>query len=492
MFKNQFLLCDQHSQCEAEPSTTWEDFSIYVDTTDNISFSKNTISVLLIGKIVDYRSIDHTRQDIANTLASYTNLQDVIAHTDHCTGRYVLFCAVNGGIYALTDACALKRLLFGRIGGVRIMTSSECVYYSLFLDKARLNSETQSLLEDQVYQKKESPWFGLQSVDSRFHFLLPNHILDVAKLQPQRISIPKIHQQTNLQKVQEAAYILQQTFATLVDKYPLIQPLTAGWDSRCLFSASLGWKDRIKYYIFSYSNYKEEITPDIVLPKILSKDYGITFSTITPKPTSSEFLDALKKQVLPTRHLPKTDNIYHHFLHTNKKAININGNGAEIFRCYYGRPLFNSTISPLSLAYLTGVAHWKLLVNGIEAWYKISKGYAKENHITITDLFYWEQRMALWGSLYPLEQDIAIDEISPFNNRYMISLLCSVPVHWRTGPTYKVAREIVRALEPGLLTYPVNSIHATNFISKQNIKNRITAILEFRIIIGLLRHIMRR
>ena len=52
------------------------------------------------------------------------------------------------------------------------------------------------------------------------------------------------------------------------------------------------------------------------------------------------------------------------------------------------------------------------------------------------DFLYWEQRLGNWGAMYPAEQDIAVDEVSPFNNRLILTTMLSAETHRRTASAY--------------------------------------------------------
>lgn len=136
--------------------------------------------------------------------------------------------------------------------------------------------------------------------------------------------------------------------------------------------------------------------------------------------------------------------------------MNINGNGAEIFRSYYGTSIFG--FSAKSLSILSGTKKWPILERKINDWLTLTgaKRYSQDNNISITDLFYWEQRMAIWGSMFPLEQDIAMDEVSPFSNRKLIFTMLSEPSIKRRSPDFKSATLLIEYLDSRLNKVPVN------------------------------------
>ena len=64
--------------------------------------------------------------------------------------------------------------------------------------------------------------------------------------------------------------------------------------------------------------------------------------------------------------------------------------------------------------------------------------------------------MGRWGALYPAEQDIQIEEFSPYNNRYLIRTLMCVPQELRCAPKYKFWVDMMRRMWPEVVNYPFN------------------------------------
>ena len=64
--------------------------------------------------------------------------------------------------------------------------------------------------------------------------------------------------------------------------------------------------------------------------------------------------------------------------------------------------------------------------------------------------------MAIWGSMFPLEQDIAMDEVSPFSNRKLIFTMLSEPSIKRRSPDFKSATLLIEYLDGRLNKVPVN------------------------------------
>jgi len=162
-----------------------------------------------------------------------------------------------------------------------------------------------------------------------------------------------------------------------------------------------------------------------------------------------------KEHVMP-RILPKTANIQYHYYNSDKPGtINVNGNGGEIARCYYGYTNRKITLEMLLLfsGYPSSI---EFVRQELDCWFVDASQFAEEHKIPLLDLFYWEQRMGNWGALYPFEQDIAIEEISPFNNKSLLYALLRVKASKRRSPDYKFIRKLIQNLWPDTLSEPIN------------------------------------
>jgi hypothetical protein len=71
--------------------------------------------------------------------------------------------------------------------------------------------------------------------------------------------------------------------------------------------------------------------------------------------------------------------------------------------------------------------------------------------------------------LFPFEQDLAIEEISPFNNRCLLYNLFRVQPERRRAPTYPFFRKLIRHLWAEALTEKINpGSHYVTEVVKSN------------------------
>ncbi|EEV5934476.1 hypothetical protein B2D54_RS17640 [Escherichia coli] len=462
MFRNQYAISDASLSGNISPDMEWHRMSIYLGEGAEVFANDNCI---IIGKVVNSCDPSMSPNDIADAVSSCDSIESVFELTDGMAGRYIIAFIINSELYMLTDACGFKRALFMRYNGAKIITSSENYAAHIFGFNIVINEDIKDMMRDESYRRKESPWFGLTSPDERFSYLIPNHYLYIGDFSLHRMPPPKIGGDV----ITSASSMIKNTILALSERYKLIQPITAGIDSRILLAASESVKDKIDYYVFGDENSNHE---DVSVPKELAKIVGVNFNAITPPSAPDEFKKKIEMTVLGGRDLPKIDNIYYHYKNSNFEKVNINGNGAEIFRSYYGASILE--FSAKSLSILSGTKKWPIMERKIYDWLTLTeaKRFSQENNISITDLFYWEQRMAIWGSMFPLEQDIAMDEVSPFSNRKLIFTMLSESSSKRRSPDFKSATLLINFMDDRLNKVPVNpksSNHIINFIKAHTI-----------------------
>lgn len=203
--------------------------------------------------------------------------------------------------------------------------------------------------------------------------------------------------------------------------------------------------------------------PDVKVPQRLCRRLGVNFEVRnSSKEPPAWFMEILSQSVSEARLLPKTRIIYA-TLTNGLRSINVNGNGSEVCRnSYDGFGLISG--ENISIAQLTGLIGYyksKFVEYELARWkYDLELNGAPGYHIL--DLLYWEQGMSNWGAQYAAEQDIAIDDFSPFNNRLLFTTLLSLPREYRSGPRFPIYAKLIEKMWPETLAEPINP---TNLLS---------------------------
>ena len=461
VFRNQYLITNTSSSNDIKGYKSSKVFGFYLNVfpplETNFCHHKET-SVLQLGIVLDPYNPGHSNAEITANLAQRSpDLSSFLKQIETLSGRYLFLFKNKTNFIAVGDACHFRQIFYGLSEDNIVLTSSPKLFLEYF-DLKLLNSPLKNeFTNSAAFNKSEQSWFGNQSPDDRLKKLLPNHYLDLTSGSANRYK-PKFtyKNKTEEERIFEASQILKGSYKALIHRnYNLIQPLTAGWDSRVLLAATKPWKANISYYVFNRKKESEIIGQDVRIPLKLSKNIGLDFQAITPVRLRKSFIKQFNKNHIYPRVLPKTRNIQYHFdKHKNDNTININGNGAEILRCYYGNHLGKINLN--MLIYLSGFPNSKFVRNELTSWYKPAKKYSEETGLDLLDLFYWEQRLGNWGALFPYEMDIAIEEISPFNNKSFLYLIYFSGYKNRKKPDHIIFKKLIHFLWAEVLNEEIN------------------------------------
>ncbi len=409
--------------------------------------------VLLLGFIVDPLRPERTNRDIVEEMSGYETTAEFLKRIQRFSGRYVILFKTSSEFIAINDACALRRLLYSFWKDRIVLTSSIKLYLTLAGDALMASERKMRFVRDQLFQKKEQFWVGDETVDDRFRKVLPNHCLDLGRRKIQRT--PLFFGAWRAEGGSAESYlgrVLSGGIAALRYRYTVLQPLTAGWDTRVLLAATRPFAHEIRYYTFTTQLPRNH--PDLRVPRMLAEKYHLNYAAVGTERLSDSFLRYFQAQFCFPNVLPKTRNIaYHYHRHSDGRYINVNGNGGEILRrCYHGLPFSDA----LFISKVIGYERIPFVIGEVRRWLKASKEFAKRYKIRLNELFYWEQRMGNWHARYQRDQDVAIEEFSPFNNKDLLLTGLELKRSSRRLRDVGVITSIVELLWPELLSIPIN------------------------------------
>jgi len=105
---------------------------------------------------------------------------------------------------------------------------------------------------------------------------------------------------------------------------------------------------------------------------------------------------------------------------------------------------------------LYGLDKYRYAARSYDDWLSSSREICWESNINIIELFYWEDRLANWGTQIQTDKDISQEEVNPFASRYLSEIFFSVRYKDRLPPTIKFSRAVIQVLWPETLSMPVN------------------------------------
>lgn len=458
MFNNQYIVVKNgRKEIRDLRSTGFLEYTIFHSCFCSISVNAdNTEGVAILGFIIDPMKPELGNQEICQEIAGEnTDIGHLIKILQKYSGRFVLLCKNKSGFFAIPDASSLKPLLYNTTSGLFAITSSEKLFLEYFGLTPEIGALKAGYIHSPQFWNNESAWYGADGIDDRLKKVLPNHYLDISSGEILRTPIYWPDTGTNEDAALDyCVENLRGAIEAAQKRYALIQPLTAGIDSRILLAVTRPLKDTIKYYVLNIMN--DESDMDIYIPRNLTGALNLPFEVIQTEDLTQNFLDVYEKEHLFPRKLPKTRGIqYHYYQHRNQNILNINGNGSEIGRLYLGYG--SQVISPRKLYYFTRfTVKIPYLETQINRWHDDVLPFCKEYGFRMLDLFFWEMKSGNWGAIYPFEQDIAIEEFSPFANKELLLAMLQIDPRRRKKPACHFHINMMRKCWPEVLQCPIN------------------------------------
>ena len=231
----------------------------------------------------------------------------------------------------------------------------------------------------------------------------------------------------------------------------LAVPITAGYDSRLLTAACVASGAKGAYY-YLYKHRKLSANHhDIRIGGNLAKAIGV-------KRVLLEYPDLLlpaEESMFKRLYRPRLENAAR-IMNGDKKYFAdrtvINGNLGEIGRSYFGALTF---VTPEMLAKLRNKKGDPAEIQKMQAWLDSFD----QTHLgaeNISDLFYWEDRMANWAARAKTEYRLVTRAISPLNCHKILTMILGVPKKDRSYYHNHLFERAIRRLEPRLSPFPYN------------------------------------
>jgi hypothetical protein len=355
---------------------------------------------------------------------------------------------------ACTDACGQRQLYYGTWSGRIVLTSSLRLFVEELAGESVISNLKFEFMRLQEFGRNEQGWYSDESMDDRLWKVLPNHYLDINKTEVRRIPIFQHYLIRGQDMVEYSAKILQGGIRAILRRYDVVQPLTAGWDTRTLLAAARFFTEAIQFYVFDLTN-RGGSRADVAIPQVLSDKLNLNLAVIRLQPPRMDFMELYKAEHINARLSKVEDNQYLYDHYRDRHVVRVSGIASAIVKSFYG--FTDRKITENMLRYFSGYpADNRFLIKGIKGWFKEAEEYCEEYGMRILDLFHWEQKEGNWGALCAFEQDIAVEEFWPHANRnFLVSALQMHPSN-RCSPKCKLYRNLIAYMWREALSEPIN------------------------------------
>jgi hypothetical protein len=248
-------------------------------------------------------------------------------------------------------------------------------------------------------------------------------------------------------------------------------PLSSGLDSRVIFSCALKSGVDFECYSWILEEFDHDgMYRDATTAKDICNKYGIEHKVLNMSSKNTFYYNEIIKDIdfyVSSNTLPYEHSALKDFVPSG--GVVFNGSVSEV-----GRPLYafgklpHSLVTPNLLANMNGHKPTSFVQNEFKNWFADAKDVNKKFNVDPMDLLYWEERMGSWQSSYQQQLRSACPVISPFNCRLLLEELISVEYTHRLKS--KIHQDIIRFVDPHLLSVPVNPMSNNLGKAKKSIK----------------------
>jgi|WetSurMetagenome_2_1015567.scaffolds.fasta_scaffold06840_1 hypothetical protein len=486
-YRRQYVLSPNTIVCPFEHNviTVNNKFHLYVHTDLPVNqYCQNNVQLILLGDIFDYR---YTRLDNAAILKNIadSDFKVVLEKLAGYAGRFVLFFVGQNSVTVVHDASATRKVFYCNHKDGYWLSSQPHLLARLAGIPVSGDASKISFYGSEAFRILNNSNIGDTTIYDAVFQLLPNHYLELGKAAPIRYwPNKKISRISANEAADKCSLMLKGYVESMANRYELMVPVTAGKDSRTILSATRSISDKVYYYINQEKNLNEH-SNDIKIPKRILASLNLEFhiNDIYKLPIDYDFKE-IYTQDMPYplyNFLPHVNTYYHNF---NNK---VNLPGLFVGAAYEMYGTYTKGITPEMLAIINNVNEFPHAREYYKRWFNGIKDICQQDNVNLFILFYWEERLANWGTQIQMFKDIAQEDFMPFNSRELIECICSVHPRYLDRSGYLLHRKIMRRLWPETLKEPFNPgfkhalFYILFYLGLLNVVRKLRFIMKYKI-----------
>lgn len=408
---------------------------------------KEDINLILIGYFFDYKKPKLSNLDIITQLCQLS-FNEYLRKLDSYTGQFAIIRKENKSLTFISDAGAQREIYYS-------------TDYSTFASQPKLIAqaiETVPLTDKDGLSFYQSNKFKntCLHIHNKTHWqnvkhLTPNHYLDLSNQKSVRFFPYKPREEKPFEYVvEESIKRITGYFEAVSNRYKVALPVTAGYDSRLLFAASL--KIKCRRFIFKHRKLNEKHY-DVAIPRKLLKLHNLNFEVITYNKNADNTIKQLHHKSVDFARDFNTAMIYNGYQEKFSEYMVVDTIMSELARNKYGNFM---NLNAKDLAYLNGYKNNTFVIGEYKSWLHKGADTITDNNYNIPDLFYWEEIMGNWAAKYKTEYMLGTEFFSLLNSRELIDLFLSVPIKYRQSNNHILYNRIIKKLSPEALSLSVN------------------------------------
>lgn len=426
------------------------------------------VQLILLGTIIDPENTKDSNQSIMNSMLKNTcDFSSIEEFFYSLGGRWVLIVIMKKECRIYHDAAGLKPVFYTQIDQHTCIAASQ----PALLERLGFTKKNQKSINTFHQFPNSQSWpLGVIPFDNVTQ-LLPNHFLNFNKQVTTRFWPTEKLKQTDADNdvvINNINQLLRGTIEALTYRNRCIMSLTGGYDSRMLFSTTIGANDNIDFFTI-----KSSFTPgfDLDIPQKIAHKFKIkhNFNQLHQNSDTEEEIISILSNNVGDMYLDRSmKNIVVYAKMINNRT-HLPGSIAEIARCYYYP--YGKRYSPLSGKSLARYCGFTSNPDAIESFSQWLSLIPTSMPYHVLDLAYWEHRLGVWGACGLSFREGLIEQIPPMNNRKFMELCLSVPTKDRIVP-HNLFRNIMEVNGPDLLKYLFNDTKENSFLNKSPLLKR--------------------
>lgn len=394
--------------------------------------------LIFFGECFDYENTQFTNKEIAEQLTGLS-LEKKIEKVNKLTGFFIFLFFENDHVYVFNDASGQLETYISNTDNRLFISAQPNMITYLSGDDSYHSDAPQYIIDRKINIFRKTPFKNIDKLIPNFYY----HINDKKYIRFYPMKALPVLPADEVAK--EALAVLEGSIASMASRKDISIAVTAGWDSRVLFAASLKNADKAVYYVLNHQT--EDGRQDVKIAGQITGhfskglkviDYDVSSIHLSGNDASVIWKDdekGRKMSLLMNEHFPD--------------RYLINGNISEVARNFYD-PL-PENLSLGELCYILGIKDGPYEKNAVKEWLE-----TRNQHIHLLDSIYWEHKMPNWAGASKSVSNVYNTVISPFNNRYLLNLLLSTRRKDRDKYFHKIYSRILKNVDTHLALIPLN------------------------------------
>ena len=423
------------------------DYHIDLKFTEVVS-GKNRI--ILLGDVYDWFVPEWDNHQILKGCIGLP-FNDLIDKFIKFSGRFVVIVIQEDSIRIFHDFSSSRKIYYTNLGG-HISCSSNPHLLARVLDISP--TKDPSLLryyQSDYFRKNLCANVGDLTYYDEIKQLKAHFHLNIITEETQRYWPVILERGTEESCAVESARIIHGFLLAADARYPLMIPVTSGYDSRVILAASKDIREKPLFYLNTDDSLRE--SQDFMIPQKMLAGVGLELFEFDLEQEADEQFRNIYYDNNPFANTEFLDIIYNYWKHHPEK-LNLPGNTLPVVEVLQNSYRKVPRAKDIARSYNLGT--YEFAIKYFEKWLEEAVDACKAAEMNLYNLLFLEERNSNWSTQLQQDKDIAQEELVIFNSGYLISLLLTYDERRRNKPFKELHKDLVKYLWPELLNYPYN------------------------------------